>query len=234
MIFILIGGPCTKSEVVLTGKLNTEGVVSVTLMSGDQVTSSVTVSQELEYAHSITIGFEVFINNTLNIYNMFIFSKKKYTILPLFIDLKTHSDVRVFGSNKNSKESTFETKTTGLVRSTLMLYPRTNETCSIHLSQSVCSLHATAHSPITASGWIWFSYPNKVKGHTEWGYLLESVLSPDERSVNAALAVKMDITHYGSYYTVCECEGYCEPLVDRDVFPIDGELEWSDQTLGSV
>lgn len=111
--------------------------------------------------------------------------------------------------------------------------PRANETCGILLEQEVCSLHATAQSPITASGWVWFEYKNEVKGHKLWGYLLESVLESDERSVNAQLAVKIEVSSFGNYSTVCECNGYCAPLVNRELFPIDGELDWSDPILDS-
>lgn len=57
----LTGGPCTKSSIKMNGNLNTDGVISVTLKSGDEVTSTVEVSQTVEYAHAITIAFEVLI-----------------------------------------------------------------------------------------------------------------------------------------------------------------------------
>lgn len=105
--------------------------------------------------------------------------------------------------------------------------PRANETCSILLEQQTCSLHSEAKSPITASGWVWFDY----NGKRPWGYLIETVLDSNERSVNAEMAVKIDVTSFGNYSTVCKCTGYCEPLAEREVFPIAGELNWSDPAV---
>lgn len=55
-----LGGPCSSAKLEMTGKLNNEGVVSVTIKSGDSVTSSVEIVKTVDYATSVEIGFEVF------------------------------------------------------------------------------------------------------------------------------------------------------------------------------
>ena len=114
------------------------------------------------------------------------------------------------------------------MKSTVSIMPRLNEVCTVILQQDVCSMHTEITPRITASGWIWFVFKEKQKGSREWGYNIDSILTLEERSVDVELGVKMDVTIYGNYSTECICEKECEPHLEREVFPIDGELGWAD------
>ena len=78
--------------------------------------------------------------------------------------------------------------------------------------------------PLIASGTIWVVLKHAHNGHKEWAYDLASLLSSQDRLVNAAIHVSIETTDYSNFSSNCKCKNGC-PRADRDVFPIENELE---------
>jgi hypothetical protein len=59
----LTGGPCTRTNNKLNGVLNTDGVFSLSITTGDEIVTTIKVKQQVDYGHSLAMTFSVHLNN---------------------------------------------------------------------------------------------------------------------------------------------------------------------------
>lgn len=77
--------------------------------------------------------------------------------------------------------------------------------CDVHLKLNTCRRTGKGVIHVYAEGWIWFHFPVKVKGHTNWGYRIESIITnKTDRSALQHLEANISANGHGFVSLICD------------------------------
>ncbi|KAF9010330.1 hypothetical protein BDZ89DRAFT_1136474 [Hymenopellis radicata] len=94
----------------------------------------------------------------------------------------TTQSVTVSTEFTNSKSTAFEVQYQDTTKTMVKIATQDGKQCQVSLSTTSCDMQATGKIQIYATGWIWFNYNDKTKGHYKWAVSIDAVLSENDRS----------------------------------------------------
>ncbi|KAK0489199.1 hypothetical protein IW261DRAFT_402043 [Armillaria novae-zelandiae] len=147
----------------VSGTSGTDGTVTLQIQQGSNMSSEYTVTSVSTLAVSSTLGVSFGV--------------------PL---LSADASVTVSKEVTNEQTSSFETSYSSVATVTRMIKTEDGKTCSLDLKLHSCTAKSKGQIRYVATGYIWFNYNDRTKGHYKWSVHIDDVLSnEDDRSSSA-------------------------------------------------
>ncbi|PBK64080.1 hypothetical protein ARMSODRAFT_1088217 [Armillaria solidipes] len=163
----LDGDPQCQDRTVdnVSGTAGTDGSVTLQVQQGSNMTSEYTVT---------TVS-------TLGISNTFSVSLG----IPLLDDVAEASvgdETTVSSEVTNEQTKSFAATYSDVATITREIDTEDGKTCSVDLTVHSCTAKSKGQIRYVATGWVWFNYNDKTKGHYKWAADISDILSEDDRS----------------------------------------------------
>ncbi|KAF8904330.1 hypothetical protein CPB85DRAFT_975897 [Mucidula mucida] len=139
---------------------NTTGEVTAEIDQGWTTGSTQTVTKSSTIGVSQTLGFSVGVPEVESF-------TQSFTVSTEF---------------KNEKSTAFDVQYQDTTKTTVKIATQDGKKCEVSLSTTSCDIQATGKIQIFATGWVWFNYNDRTKGHYKWAANIDAVLSDDDRS----------------------------------------------------
>lgn len=187
---------CKNTSIKLYGLLGTSGYITSTILSGSEVETTLSVKHETKFGLGLNVKLE---------YK----SGDATSKLGLAIDTTT--------TLTNTNESSKRNKVMNSIEVSVRIMSPSGKRCSITLNVQECVFSGKASVPIIASGWVWFELERKFKGTSVVGYLLDTILNEDERSIGLPIDIGMNVKTHGKFNSECKCaDNRCSSLIENE------------------
>lgn len=175
---------CTTQQSTSEGWLiGTDGKVSLEIWTGYTTTGTYTVSKSSTLGHSLKLGASFSIPEVLTI------SGEK-TVTTEF---------------KNELSSSFSTAVNTQQKQTLTVDSKSGQKCYVEFENTTCNVEGTGQIRVYATGWAWFNFHSKTKGHYKWAVNLDKVIpNIDERSTFTQFKGAINGKSVTKYRGVCK------------------------------
>ncbi|TFK97505.1 hypothetical protein BDV98DRAFT_658604 [Pterulicium gracile] len=175
---------CTNRESSTGGTLvGTSGQVTISYTQGYSQSAAMTVTESTSLGSSLTanVGFK---------------------LLDL---LDVGASVTTTATVTNTVSESFTVTETSQDTQSVTMQAAEGKTCQLRFTNKTCSVQGSGTVKYVASGWIWFNYVDKTKGHYKWGVNIGAVV-PDVNRRSATASVRGVV----SGESKSEYQGSCE------------------------
>ncbi|KAK0188639.1 hypothetical protein F5146DRAFT_673812 [Armillaria mellea] len=180
----LDGDPQCQDSTIdnVSGTSGTDGTVSLQVQEGTNMSSQFTVTTASTLSLSSTLGVSFGV--------------------PL---LSADASVTVESDVTNEQSKSFETSHSDVTTVTRTIDTQDGKTCSVDLKLHSCSAKSKGQIRYLATGWVWFNYNDRTKGHYKWPVQIEDVVkSDDDRSSFADIQGPISTEAHSSSNAACK------------------------------
>ncbi|KAK0188640.1 hypothetical protein F5146DRAFT_1140188 [Armillaria mellea] len=118
--------------------------------------------------------------------------------------LSADASVTVESDVTNEQSKSFETSSSNVATVIRTANTLNGTTCYVALNLYSCTAKSKGQIRYLATGWVWFNYNDKTKGHYKWAVDIESVLSnEDDRSSIAQIQGPISTGTHSTSDVVC-------------------------------
>lgn len=172
----------TQSQTLDTTVTGTNGTATVSQTTGTKYSSSQTVSQMASIAIGETVSVPIRIPKIANM-------TEATSLTATFTNTL---------SNTETSESNQQTTQTVAIA-----VPK-DSTCGVSFDVTTCTTQGSGQVPFVATGWVWFEYDKKTKGHYKWALNIDDILSnKDDRSTFMKFNAQVSTDTNGEYEATC-------------------------------
>ncbi|KAJ8473292.1 hypothetical protein ONZ45_g16348 [Pleurotus djamor] len=152
---------CEETTQSLAGKLvGSKGSVTLEYFYGTQYTSSNTVTKE----SALAVGTKV------------------SAAFKLGDVLELGAEVTTTATFTNSLSSTETINKNTQSKSSLTMEAPKGKTCHLNFKHKSCTIRGIGNVRFVATGWVWFQYHSRTKGHYKWALHMDKELPKQDRS----------------------------------------------------
>ncbi|KAJ7672061.1 hypothetical protein B0H17DRAFT_1208732 [Mycena rosella] len=174
---------CTTSTQSSSGTLvGTSGTVTLSALEGTSSSTTLTTTKTSEWSLGLSVAATIGI--------------------PDIVDTTTTVTTSV--SITNSLSTAVTTTSSSQQTQTIAMAAADGASCSLTFDSKSCTGSGTGSIVMTATGWAWFEYANKVQGHYYWALNIESYITDaSQRSSSIDFTAAISATNDSHYNGTC-------------------------------